>query len=221
MAVLNIAWSTMGSITPRESQVVTPKEGDEKGQDDAAPAPVKRADKPIMVYVADPGAADAEAFDKVEKVVLTEDKIVIGLKAFTCVRVTPEQAAQDKLLAGVGKEVPRIIFVTVDYKDTTVIEGSKLSVSQLWDAMQKQYSKVYEGSLEKNCKAMIKLLQEFDKVNAARNVQEEKEKRADKPTAADKAEWTKTKEELDERQKKAEKERDALLKFEKKTKVAA
>ena len=220
MAVLSIAWSQMGSVAPRESQVVTPKEGAEQGEE-AAPAPVKRAEKPIMVYVADPGAAD-ETFDKVEKVVMTEDKIVIGTKAFTCVRMNPEQAAQDRLVSGAGKEVPRIVFVSTDYKETTVVEGSKLSIGGLWDAMQKQFKDAYKGDLEKNVKALLKVLQEFDKVNAARSVQEEKEKRNDKPTPADKAEWAKTREELDERQKKAEKERDALLKFEKKAaKVAS
>lgn len=220
MAVLSIAWSQMGSVAPRESQVVTPKEGAEQGEE-TAPAPVKRAEKPIMVYVADPGAAD-ETFDKVEKVVMTEDKIVIGTKAFTCVRMNPEQAAQDRLVSAAGKEVPRIVFVSTDYKETTVVEGSKLSIGGLWDAMQKQFKDAYKGDLEKNVKALLKVLQEFDKVNAARSVQEEKEKRNDKPTPADKAEWAKTREELDERQKKAEKERDALLKFEKKAaKVAS
>lgn len=227
MAVLNINWSSSAPVAPVNDKVVTPKEGEEAAKKDSASkedgketaAPVKLADKPFLIYIAD--AAATENFDKVEKVVLTDDKVLVGSKAFTCIRLSPEQAAQNKLVADAGKEVPRIVFVTVDYKDTTVIEGGKLTVGALWDTMQKQYKKAYDGDLEKNVKAMMKVLGEFDKVSGARKVQEEKEAREPKPTAADKAEWSKTKEELDERQKKAEKERDELLKFVRKTKLAA
>lgn len=219
MAVLTIAWTSPGSVAPKDSLVVTPREGDEK-EGDAVAAPVKRADKPMLVYVADPSAADA-TFDKVEKVILTDDKVAVGTKAFTCIRMNPEQAAADKLIAAAGKETPRIVLVSTDYKETVVLEGSKLSIGDLWKAMQSSFKDAYKGDLEKNVKALLKVLGEFDKISGARSVQEEKEKRTDKPTAADKAEWAKTKEELDERQKKAEKERDALLKFEKKTKIAA
>jgi hypothetical protein len=206
----SMKWDSRERVTP-VGAVVTPKDGET--QDAIVEAP-RRADKPMMVYIAD--TAVVEGFDKIEKVVFTEDKILIGSRAFACIRMTPEQAAKDKLLADAGKETPRIVFVTVDYKDTLVIEGSKLSVGGLWSAMQAQYKKAYEGNLETMAKAMIKVLLEFDKVGGARKVQEEKELRESKPTDADKAEWAKTKKELDERQEKAEKDRDALLKFEKK-----
>ena len=213
-------WTSPGKVAPTQDAVVTPKDGEEakEGKDDSVLAS-KRADKPMMVYVADP-AGSGEAFDKVEKVVLTDDRVCVGSKAFTLIRMTPEQAGQDRLIAAAGKEVPRIVLVSVDYKDVTVLEGGKLSVGELWKGMQAAFHKAYEGDLEKNVKALLKVMLEFDKVAKARTVQEDKEKRADKPTAADKAEWAKTKEELDERDKKAEKERDSLLSFEKK-KIAA
>lgn len=216
MAVLSIAWSSPGSVAPKEDKVVTPKEGEEAGKDEAVAAAVKRADKPMFVYITDPSAADTEAFDKVEKIILTEDKIVMGCKAFACYRLSPDAAAKDRLLSAHGKDVPRILLISTDYKDVTVLEGTKLSISDLWKAMQQEFKAVYKGDLEKYSKAMTKVLQEFDKVGAAMKVQEEKEQRAEKPTAADKAEWAKTRDELKERQTKAEKERDALLKFEKK-----
>jgi len=220
MAVLSIAWSSPGSVAPKEAKVVTPKEGEEAPKDE--PAPVKRADKPMFVCITDPSATDTAAFDKLEKIILTEDKIVIGSKAFACYRMTPENAAKDRLLASAGKEIPRIVLVSTDYENVTVLEGSKLSVADVWKAMEKEFRATYKGELEKVSKGMLKVLQEFDKVGAALKVQEEKEQRADKPTAADKADWAKTRDELKERQKKAEKERDELLKFEKKAvKVAA
>jgi hypothetical protein len=212
----SVKWTSKDRVTP-ETAVVT---GTEEKSD--VVAETRRADKPMMVFVTD--SAVVEGFDKIEKVVLTDDRVLIGSRAFACIKMTPEQAAKDKLLADAGKETPRIVFVTMDYKDTHVIEGSKLSVGGLWSAMQVQYKKAYEGNLETSVKAMLKVLVEFDKVGAARKVQEEKELRESKPTDGDKADWAKTKKELDERQAKAEKERDALLKYvkkEKETKAAA
>jgi hypothetical protein len=211
----SVKWTSKDRVSP-ETAVVTGKE-DKDAKEDAV-VETRRADKPMMIFISD--SAVVEGFDKIEKVVLTDDKVLIGSRAFTCIKMTPEQAAKDKLLADAGKETPRIVFVTVDYKDTQVIEGTKLSVGGLWSAMQVQYRKAYEGNLETIAKSMLKVLIEFDKVGAARKVQDEKELRESKPTDGDKADWAKTKKELDERQSKAEKERDALLKFVKKEKEA-
>ena len=205
-------WTSKDRVAP-DTAVVTGKEGKADVVEET-----RRADKPMMVFVTD--SAVVEGFDKIEKVVLTDDKVLIGSRAFTCIKMSPEQAAKDKLLADAGKETPRIVFVTIDYKDTQVIEGSKLTVGSLWAAMQVHYRKAYEGNLETIAKAMFKVMIEFDKVSAGRKVQEEKELRESKPTDGDKAEWAKTKKEFDERQAKAEKERDALLKFVKKDKEA-
>jgi hypothetical protein len=219
MAVLSIGWQPAARVAPAEdAAVVTPSDGENGGKsgegDKPADPPRRLADKPMLVYVAD--ASGTEGFDKVEKVVLTDDKVVIGSHAFRCIKMTPEQAAQDPILATAGKETPRIVLVSADYKDTVVLEGGKLSVGGLWSAMQTAYGKFYEGSLEKNVKALLKVLNEFDKIANERKVQDAKEAREDKPSAADKAEWKKLHEELDAREKKASKERDTLMKFEKK-----
>lgn len=211
----SMKWESRERVSP-VSAVVTPKEGETV---EALMESPRRAEKPMMVYVTD--QAVVEGFDKIEKVVMTEDKVLIGARAFQCIRLSPEQAAKDKLIAEAGKETPRIVFVTADFKDTLVIEGSKLSVSSLYAAMKTQFKKFYEGDLDKNVSAMQKVLLEFDKIGGARKVQEEKEARETKPTEIDKADWAKTKKELDERQAKAEKERDALLKFAKKEVKAA
>jgi hypothetical protein len=216
----SMKWTSKDRVSP-ETAVITPRDGEAGTPEASAPVveEARIADKPMMVFITD--GAVVEGFDKLEKVVFTEDKILIGSRAFSCIKLSPEQAAKDKLLANAGKETPRIVFVTVDYKDTTVIEGSKLSVNELWKVMQAQYKKAYEGNLETMAKSMLKVLIEFDKIGAARKVQEDKELRETKPSDGDKAEWAKTKKELDERQAKAEKERDALLKFEKKKVKAA
>jgi hypothetical protein len=130
--------------------------------------------------------------------------------------MTPEAAAADALLAGKGKEVPRFLFVAADYSDVTVVEAGKLSVSGLWKSMVAEANKFYKGDLDKNVRQMLKVLGEFDKINNERNLLEEKSKREDKPSASDIAKIKKEREDLNEREKKANAERDALLKLERK-----
>src|SRR5262245_36692753 len=120
MAVLQIRWQSLARVAPKKAAVTTPAEGQQGDAPIEAPKP-QRAEKPIFVYVTDPAAA--ETFDKVEKVVMTEDKVVIGTKAFICVKMTPEQAAADELVNANGKAVPRILLVSADYTDVEVIEG--------------------------------------------------------------------------------------------------
>ncbi|MFM8386829.1 MAG: hypothetical protein ACKOCB_08450 [Planctomycetia bacterium] len=213
MAVLNIGWKSLARVAPKTVAVTTPKEG-ESASEPAEKVPAPRADKPMLVYVASP--TPAEGFDKVEKVVLTEDKIVIGSKAFTCVRMSDEQAAQDPILAAAGKETPRIVIISADYQDVESIEGDKISIGRMWDAMKASYKAHYKGDLEKMTKSMLKVLGEFDKIANERKILEEKKSRAEKPSDADKKEWDKEAKELAEREKDANAERDALLKLERK-----
>lgn len=223
MAVLNIGWKSLtrvAPVAPKTVAVTTPKEGEKAADPEAKAEPVQapRAERPLLVYVAD--ATPAEGFDKVEKVVLTENKIVIGSKAFTCVRMTPEQAAQDPILAETGKETPRIVLISADYKDIDSIEGDKISISRVWDAMTASYKAHYKGDLDKMQKAMLKVLGEFDKIANERKVLEEKKSREEKPSDADKKEWEKEAKELAQREREANAERDALLKFEPKAQDA-
>lgn len=211
MAVLTISWQNPGRVAPEGTTVTTPAEGTTPEGAAEAPAP-RRADKPMLVYVADPTAT--EGFDKVEKVVLTDDKVAVGCKAFTCIRITPEQAAQDAILSKAGKETPRFVFISADYKSVEVLEGSKLSIGGLFGEMKTQFKKHYSGDLEKNVKALIKILGEFDKLANERSQLEEKKAREEKPSPADQNEWKKTAEELDAREKAANGDRDKLLKFE-------
>lgn len=223
MAVLRIDWKSESRVAP-DTSAVTPSAGEEgtaKGEagTPAAAAP-RKAGKPLLVYVAEPGSTEA-TFDKVEKVVLTDDRVVIGTWAFKCVRMTPEQAANDRLLKDAGKETPRIVFISSDYQNVKVLEGNKLSVGGLWSEMQAQFKKSYTGDLEKNVKALLKVLTEFDKIANQRKVLDAEKERTDKPTAADQAKWKKDADELDEAEKKANAKRDELMKFEFKEQAAA
>ena len=119
-------------------------------------------------------------------------------------------------LAGQGKEVPRILLVSTDYADVTVLEGNKLSVSALFKAMTGEAKKAYKTDLDKTVHALIKIMGEFDKINNERKVLDAKATRDEKPSAKDIADLKKDRAELEEREKKANAERDTLLKFERK-----
>jgi hypothetical protein len=222
MAVLTTNWESAPRVSPTASKVVTPAEakaddGSSASEPSAdAPKP-QRATKPMVVYVT-AGTSD-EGFDKVEKVILADDKVAIGLKAFRTIKMTPEDVANDPLLADKGKDVPRFLFISTDYADVDVVEGGKLSVGGVWTAMKNLARKSFKADFEKNVKEMKDVLGEWDKIAKARSVLDEKEKRDDKPSPADVKKIQKEKEELEAREKKANERRDELMKWEPKEAV--
>ena len=90
----------------------------------------KPADKPYFIYVADPEASAAAGFDTVTKVVLDDDRVKLGAKAFHAVKMTAADAKSDPVLAEKGgKELPRVIFVSNDLKSVKAFEGGSLSAT--------------------------------------------------------------------------------------------
>jgi hypothetical protein len=220
MAVLNTNWEPRTRISPADGTVTTP--GDvapsEATEPSEAPAAAARAEHPIAVYVTT--ADSTAAFDKFDKVVLTDDKIAIGLKAFTTVKMTPQDAERDPLFSGKGNEVPRFYFVSPDYKDVTLLEGGKLSVSGFYGAMKAEAKRHLKGDFDKAVREMRDVLNEWDKIAKERKVLEEKKAREDKPTPADLKKMEKELADLEAREKKANEQRETLMKFELKAPVA-
>jgi hypothetical protein len=210
MAVLTVNWETATRLSPDAAPVVT-SEVSAPAEGTATPV-APRSDKPILVYVTP--AESGEAFDKVDKVILADDKVAIGSWAFRRVKMTPEDAEKDPLFAGKGKEVPRFLFVSTDFKTVTVVEGSKLSVSGVWNAMKSEAKKHFKDNFDKDVREMRDIMNEWDKIADERSVLEEKEKREDKPTPADLKDIEKKKAELDKRQKAADERKEDLMKFE-------
>jgi hypothetical protein len=204
MAVLNKPWGSMTQVASTDDAVVTGEDGAEAAKTE--PKPLAR---PLFIYVTD-GQVDP-VFDKVEKVVLMNDSVCIGMWAFECVKMSPEDVAKDALLADEGKEVPRFIFVSRDRKDIAPIEGSKMKAKTVLKTMDKFARKAYGVSVTKRAKAMIKVLGEFDKIANEKKMLEAKiareEGKADKKLE-------KKQEELVEREKKANEEKAELLTFE-------
>jgi hypothetical protein len=209
MAVLTINWGSDSRVSPRNA-VITANEADEQ-QKENADAPKPHADKAMLVYVQD-NSTEEQAFDKIEKVVLADDKVAIGSNAFRCVKISAEDAEKDPLLQ--GKELPRFVFLSPSYDVVEVLEGRKISVSGMYGAMKKAAKASYSTDFDKNVRALLKLLNEFDKINNERKVLDAKIERETKPTPADERKFAEAKKELDERQSKAEDERKELLSFE-------
>ena len=216
MAELTIKWETLTNIPALEKAQPVVTTGD-----DTTPAPAPAAteakqtaltaDKPYVIYVADP--AGTTGFDTVEKVILDDDRVKLGAKAFHAVKMLPDDAKADPLLAkDGGKEVPRIIFVTADLKTVKTLEGAQLKLGEVWGSMKATANKFYKQDLDSTVRDLKSVLIEFDKINKERAIVDDKEKRGtDKGlSAVDKKDIEAKRAELDARQKKAEAMRDKL-----------
>lgn len=238
MAELTINWETLAKIpalepatTTQDAPVVTT--GDDtlptdngaasSAEPKAAPKPVEKkvvaptssfkpADKPYMIYVADEEASAAAGFDTVTKVVLDDDRVKLGAKAFHAVKMKPDDAKADPVLAEKGgKQLPRVIFVSNDLQSVKVYEGGSLKLGEVWGGMKATAGRAYKNDLDTLVKSVKEVLVEWDKINNERKVLDEKEKRdAAKATPADLKDLAAKRAALDVREKKAN-ERNAAL----------
>jgi hypothetical protein len=133
-------------------------------------------DRPIFVYVCDE-AGGCEAQDKLDNLILKDEKVALGAKAFRTVKMHPDLANEDPVLKGHGKEVPRMLFVNPTDLKVTVLEGSKLKTSTLSDAMEKAAGSFWKEKLDKVVTAHLKLLTEQDQLANAQKVLAEKKTR--------------------------------------------
>lgn len=209
----------MSRVSPEGSGVVT---GEEAKKD--AKSESELLDKPLFIYVTD-GSTEG-AYDKIEKVVLDDNKVLIGMKAFKCVKMSPSDVNDDPLLSAEVKEKDKkdgryFLFVSRDLTKITVIGDSKMKAKNVYNAMKKHASKDYKTKLDKSVKGVLKLCLEFDKINNAKKVLEQKKQRLGSEIS--KGEAKKIEKELadlEEAQKKADAKRDELLTFELKQKTA-
>jgi hypothetical protein len=242
MAELTINWETLTKIpaleaatTEQDAPVVT-TDGDTLPANEGEPAPeapkpvsakkastssspFKLADKPYMIFVSDPAASAVAGFDTVTKVILDDDRVKLGSHAFHAVKMTPEDAKADPVLAEKGgKEAPRIIFVGNDLKNVKALEGGSLKLGEVWSAMKATSNRAFKQDLDALTKNLKEVLVEFDKINAERSTLAEKEKReADKATPADVKAIAAKRAELDAREKKAVDRKTALWDLKPKT----
>ena len=220
----------MSSIPPLNAPVAPVITSEDESATPAEPIaveePKKAADKPYFVYVFDPAAAPAVDCSKpggssVDTVILKDERIALGSRAFHAVRMSPDDVKGDPLLQGKGREVPRLLFVTADLKSVTVLEQGKLSVSGTWDAMRTTAGRFYKQNLDDVVRELRGVLFEYDKIDSQQKVLADKEARAKdkKLTDADQKALDADRAQLDKRLKVAQEKERAL--FELKPKASA
>jgi hypothetical protein len=208
-AATTIQWESLPRISPTAA-VVT-------GEMPEAPAPAEASTKPFFVFVSD--ASGTDAVTQVETVILKDERIALGARAFRAVRMSPEDAAKDPLLSKSGKESPRFVVISADLKHAIALEKGRLSVSATWDAMKGVADRFYAKSLEATVKETRDLLLEYDRIDGERKILTAKqEKLRDKKGAeADLKEVDAKLAQLEERQKKASDREQALWELKPKT----
>lgn len=197
---------------PAKPAKVLTGEATETAEAEADESSAFTPDRPFVIYVTDPNA-NTKHVDNIEKVIFDDDRIQLGTKAFTMVKMAPESAAADPVLKEKGgKEVPRLIFVSHDLKSVKAVEGNALKVSEVWSTMKSVSDKAYKQNLDTIVKESLKVLIEYDKIANERKVLEDKETRlADKATPADRKDIEAKRAELDARQEKAQAKREKLF----------
>ena len=204
---MNKAWSSANRASPATA-VVT---GDD-AEETETPEALKPVDQPMLIYVTD--GTSNEDFEKIENIVLQDFKVAAARNAFRCLKMTPDDVEADPVLAGNGKAPARLLVVDRDWKKIKVIEGKNLSSKKLYKAMTASANRAYKTKLDKNVKALLKLINEFNKINNARKNLDQKEKRlGDEISKSDAKKIAKERAELEKEQKEAEELRDKLYDF--------
>lgn len=198
-------WKSANRISPTSGVVTVAEDAAESDE-------MPMADKPMFIYVTDGG--ETSDFDKVDKVILDDNKVLVGMWAFRCVKMSPSDVKDDPLLADQGEETPRFIFVSRDYAKVTVLEGSKLKTKKVFDTMSKFAKRDFKVNLKQCYKDTMKLLNEFDKINGAMKTLTQKEARLGSDISkAEAKKIAKEKTELEERKKEADEQKEKLLTF--------
>ena len=134
---------------------------------------LKWGDKPVVVYVCDE-AAGCEGFDKLEEVVLKDEKVALGMKGFKTVKMHPDPRRRRPAARRQGQDRPAHDDRRPDQDEGQRLEKGKLKASTLFSAMKKASGKVYKEKLDKVVKTHLKLLNEQDKLTNAKKVLDQK-----------------------------------------------
>lgn len=112
------------------------------------------------------------------------------MKAFQTVKMTPENAEKDPILAGAGKNDPRVLVVDPVKEKVRALEKGRLKASTLYREMEHVADRFYEGRLKKHVDEHLDLLTKRDQLaNEVKTLQgkvtrlEEKGEKAEKDVA--------------------------------------
>ena len=165
---LEIRWQRVARLTQVQRVVtgVTIDDGEGSEGAEAAEAPAQPTwTQPLFVLVSDDLVAD-EVLDTLELETFGEEKVALASRAFRCVRMTPEDAAREPLLADTGEAFPRLVVLDPARNDVKVLDKERdLGPRPVYAAMRKIADRFYEGArVDKLVKQNQKLLAALDKL---------------------------------------------------------
>lgn len=158
-------------VTGEEASADAPADGDTDAHKLRWPS------RPILVYVCDDTTTCADS-EKFEEIVLADEKVALGVRAFRCVKMTPDQVASDEILADHGKTVPRVLLVEPTKLKVKVVETKDLKASKLFKTMKSVAGKFWKQKLDKVVKDHLKLLTKQDQLANADKTLADRETRA-------------------------------------------
>ncbi|MDJ0973013.1 MAG: hypothetical protein QNJ98_00960 [Planctomycetota bacterium] len=155
--MLNKTWGSVEQLPAGESEAA--KDGTSKA---------RLLPKPVLIYVTD--GTESSPFDKIEKVVLIDEKVSIGMWAFETVKMAPDKVRKDKILSAQWEEDQDrgFIFVSRDTKTIEVIDMKRMSTKTVFETMTTFANAAYKSDFETTLKDVLKVLTEFDKINNKR-----------------------------------------------------
>lgn len=175
MARLNIKWETRSTVAV---QAASTADSDAKaGEETDKNVGSSKLERPLLVYVTSDDNTDSTS-RKLEDVCFADERIAIGSKLFTCVKITAGNAAQDRLLSANGEETPRLVLISRDYEVQDVLESRKLSSGKIVRAMSKAARADYKTSFDSLVSSYQKLLNELDRLDGKRTLIADKIERA-------------------------------------------
>lgn len=170
MALISINWKPADAVAPTAAAT-----GDDTSTSKGSTA--LRSEKPMMIYITSDDNTD-KLTRKLEDVVFANEQLGIGTKFFATIKVTAGNALQDRMLKEAGRDTPRIVFLTRDYKVHAVMEKSKLSAGKLLKEMKSLVRKEYKNSFDSMVRGYTKLLNELDRLEGTKAMLADKQARA-------------------------------------------
>jgi hypothetical protein len=143
--------------------VITGDVDDDAKEGDEPASPFDSLDKPTIVYVV-PAGGGGDGYEKLETIVFKNEKVGLGCKAFRTIKIAPENADRDVLLADHGKGVPRLLIVDPLKKKVRVLEKSKFKAGTLYKEMKSVASKFWKENLDRTVKKQLKFMVKQDKL---------------------------------------------------------
>ncbi len=159
MARLRINWRTMTDVAP---QAVTTGDRAEDATNTS-----RFADRPMMVLVTHRDPTD-KMMNRLDAVVFANEQFALGTKFFDTIRISEADASRDRVLAKAGRGVPRLVFLTREYKVAKVLSGRGISAGKGLKAMKLLSKKSYVNNFSKMVKGYIKLLNKLDQLEGTK-----------------------------------------------------